>query len=546
MTAFTTSNSLHKLNPLHKSTLCCCCVYTGSLNVSPPNILILMADQLTPSALAAYGNTVCKTPTIDALAAAGVVFESAYTNSPLCAPSRYVFLSGKLPSVIGAYDNAAEMPSEVLTFAHHLRHAGYRTVLSGKMHFCGADQTHGFEERLTTDIYPADFGWTPDWEHPEVRPSWYHNMGSVLDAGLCARTNQLDFDDEVAFLAQQKLFDMARDEDQRPFCMVVSMTHPHDPYAIPREYWDRYRHEDIDMPRVRDDMVPRDPHTLRLRHVSDMDRTLVSDEQVRNARHAYYGAVSYVDDQMGRILKTLEQAGQADNTIIVVLSDHGDMLGERGLWYKMNYFENACRIPLIVHAPQRFKAARVTANVSSMDLLPTLMDLAFHGAAPALPEPLDGRSLWPHLTGTGGHDEVIGEYLGEGVVAPLVMLRRGKFKFVHTPVDPDQLYDLAADPLELCNLAADPAHAAMVQAFRGEVAQRWDMPALTAQVIASQKRRRFHFAAQSQGAAQPWDHQPFQSASQRYMRNHIDLDTLEARARFPIVRSAQTTVSSHL
>lgn len=517
-------------------------VYKVYVTVSKPNILILMADQLTPSALAAYGNTVSKTPTIDALAAGGVVFDSAYTNSPLCAPSRYVLMSGKLPSAIGAYDNAAEMPSEVLTFAHHLRHAGYRTVLSGKMHFCGADQTHGFEERLTTDIYPADFGWTPDWEHPGVRPSWYHNMGSVLDAGLCVRTNQLDFDDEVVFLAQQKLFDCARDDDARPFCMVVSMTHPHDPYAIPREYWDRYRHEDIDMPRVRDDMVPRDPHTLRLRHVSDMDRTPVTDDQVRNARHAYYGAVSYVDDQMGRILKTLEQTGQADNTIIVLLSDHGDMLGERGLWYKMNYFENACRIPLIVHAPRRFQAARVGASVSSVDLLPTLMDLAFNGAAPPLPEPLDGRSLWPHLTGAGGHDEVVGEYLGEGAIAPLVMLRRGALKFVHSPADPDQLYDLVADPLELHNLATDPDHAAIVKAFRTEMAERWDMPSLTARVIASQKRRRFHYEAQSQGAVQPWDHQPFQPASQRYMRNHIDLDTLEARARFPVVRPAPTAV----
>jgi choline-sulfatase len=272
--------------------------------------------------------------------------------------------------------------------------------------------------------------------------------------------------------------------------------------------------------------------------VSDMDRTPVSDEQVRNARHAYYGAVSYVDDQMGRLLKTLEQAGQADNTIVVVLSDHGDMLGERGLWYKMNYFENACRIPLIVHAPRRFRPARVAASVSSMDLLPTLMDLAFDGAAPERPEPLDGRSLWPHLTGAGGHDEVIGEYLGEGAVAPLVMLRRGRLKFVHTPVDPDQLYDLQADPLELNNLAADPAHVASVQAFRAEVAQRWNMPELTARVVESQKRRRFHYVAQSQGTAQPWDHQPFQPASQRYMRNHIDLDTLEARARFPIVRAA--------
>jgi choline-sulfatase len=505
------------------------------MDARKPNILILMADQLTPTALAAYGNRVSKTPHIDALAEGGVVFDSAYTNSPLCAPSRYVFMSGKLPSAIGAYDNAAELPSEVLTFGHYLRHAGYRTILSGKMHFCGADQLHGFEERLTTDIYPADFGWTPDWEQPEERPSWYHNMGSVIDAGPCVRTNQLDFDEEVVFLARQKLFDIVRDDDARPFCMVVSMTHPHDPYAIPKPYWDLYRDDEIDMPRVTLDPEQLDPHSKRLRHVSDMDSTPISPRQTRDARHAYYGAVSYVDEQIGKIRRTLEQTGQADNTIIIVLADHGDMLGERGLWYKMNFFENACRVPLIVHAPDRFQPRRVAASVSLADIVPTLVDMAFGGAPPAYPDALDGRSLLPHLQGLGGHDEVVGEYLGEGAIAPLVMLRRGRHKFVHSPADPDQLYDLVADPDELHNLATDPAAAALLQALRAEVAARWDMPKLRAAVVASQRRRRFHYAAQSVGAHQPWDHQPFQAASQRYMRNHIDLDTLEARARYPVV-----------
>src|SRR3712207_2760254 len=116
------------------------------------------------------------------------------------------------------YDNAAEFPADVPTFAHALRAGGYRTVLSGKMHFCGADQLHGFEERLTTDIYPADFGWTPDWDRPEHRPSWYHNMGSVIEAGPCVRTNQLDYDDEVVFAAERRLFDIARHGncDDRP------------------------------------------------------------------------------------------------------------------------------------------------------------------------------------------------------------------------------------------------------------------------------------------------------------------------------------------
>ncbi len=199
-----------------------------------PNILILMADQLAAGALPAYGNRVARTPAIDALAERSVVFDAAYCNAPLCAPSRAVFLSGRLPSMTGAYDNAAEFAADTPTFAHHLRLSGYRTILAGKMHFCGPDQLHGFEERLTTDIYPADFGWTPDWQHPEARPDWYHTMDSVTQAGPCVRTNQTDFDEEVVFNARRKLFDIARGADRRPFCLTVSLTHPHDPFVIPQ------------------------------------------------------------------------------------------------------------------------------------------------------------------------------------------------------------------------------------------------------------------------------------------------------------------------
>ncbi|MFP6561628.1 choline-sulfatase [Paraburkholderia sp. B3] len=506
---------------------------------SKPNLLVLMADQMTPSSLRAYGNAVSRTPRIDALAREGVVFDSAYCPSPLCAPSRFSLMAGQLPSKIGAYDNAAEFPAQTLTFAHYLRAAGYRTVLSGKMHFCGPDQLHGFEERLTTDIYPADFGWVPDWDRPDVRPSWYHNMSSVLEAGTCVRTNQLDFDDEVTFTTRQKLFDIARERqagnDVRPFCVVASLTHPHDPYAIPEEYWNLYRDEDIDLPRTTLSHDESDPHSKRLRHVCETDRTPPTAQQVRNARRAYYGALSYVDTQFGAILDALNASGLANDTIVIVTSDHGDMLGERGLWYKMTFFENASRVPLIVHAPKHFDAHRVAGSVSTIDLLPTLVELATGEREPAWPDPVDGRSLVPHLLDNGGHDEVFGEYLAEGAIAPIVMIRRGRFKFIHTPADPDQLFDLVADPQERSNLAEDPAHAQTVRAFRDEIGVRWDLAGLHAAVLASQRRRRFHYAATTQGRIQSWDWQPFSDASQRYMRNHIELDTLEAMARFPRV-----------
>jgi choline-sulfatase len=513
--------------------------------MSKPNFLILMADQLTARALRPYGNVVSKTPNIDALAGAGVVFDSFYCNSPLCAPSRFSFLSGRHVSAIGAYDNAAEFSSQIPTFAHVLRDAGYQTVLSGKMHFCGADQLHGFEERLTTDIYPADFGWTPDWTRFEERPSWYHNMDSVTQAGPCARTNQIDFDDETVFHARQKIFDMARSKDRRPFCLVASMTHPHDPYVIPRRYWDRYRDADIDMPRVQLDAEALDPHSRRLRHVCGLDLQPIEAAQVRAARRAYYGAVSYVDDQVGVLLAALADAGFAQDTVVLLLADHGDMLGERGLWYKMSFFEPACRIPLIVHSPRRFAAGRIAHSASLIDVAPTLYELAGCNSDVGAASRLDGRSLVTDLTeaaqprggarraGFPGHDVVIGEYLAEGAIAPLVMIKRGRYKFVHSPADPDQLYDLAEDPDEVHNIAPAAPHAARVQAFRAEVAQRWNLSALHEEVLESQRRRRFVYRALRAGRHTPWDFQPARDASRAYVRNDQALGDLETMARFP-------------
>ena len=165
-----------------------------------PNILFIIADQLSAPLLKIHDpSSPVKTPNIDRLAESGVIFENAYCNSPLCAPSRFSMVTGQLPSKIGAYDNASPLSPDIPTFAHYLRREGYETTLAGKMHYIGKEQHHGFEQRLTPDIYPADFGWTVNWDKPDERQEWYHNMSSVLQAGPAVRTNQLDYDEEVIY-----------------------------------------------------------------------------------------------------------------------------------------------------------------------------------------------------------------------------------------------------------------------------------------------------------------------------------------------------------
>lgn len=500
--------------------------------VRRPNFLFVMADQLAAPALGVYGNPVAKAPHLDRLASEGVVFESAYCNSPLCAPSRFSMMSGRLPSRIGAFDNAANFPSDIPTIAHYLRSADYHTCLSGKMHYVGPDQLHGFEERVTTDIYPADFGWTPDWDNPDFRIDWwYHNMLSVMQAGMAEMTNQLDFDDEVGFQAVRKLREYALRADDKPWFLTVAFTHPHDPYAMRKAYWDRYDHDQIDLPTVGEiSYEDKDPHSRRLYNLSAMGEYEITEADIRNARHGYYAAISYVDDWVGRLRETLETTGMAEDTIVVFTADHGDMLGERGLWYKMCFYEWALNVPLVVSAPHRFINRRVPALVSLLDLLPTFCDLA--GAATPL-QPADGTSLVPLLEGDSQDRELLGEYMGEGAIAPMFMIRRGRHKFVASPADPPQLFDLDEDPHELVNLAADRTYGETASAFAGEVAARWDASAIGEQVLASQRARRVITEALLSGEHTAWEHQPFRDASLQFMRNHLYLNNVERTRRFP-------------
>jgi choline-sulfatase len=494
-----------------------------------PNILILMVDQLNGTLFPDGPAPFLHAPNLKRLAARSVRFANAYTASPLCAPARASFMSGQLPRRTRVYDNAAEFASDIPTYAHHLRRAGYQTALSGKMHFVGPDQMHGFEERLTTDIYPADFGWTPDYRKPGERIDWwYHNLGSVTGAGVAEITNQLEYDDDVAFQAVQKLYDLSRGGDARPWCLTVSFTHPHDPYVARRRYWDLYDGAPELAPPARIAYEAADPHSRRLMEACDWRAFDISEEQIRRARQGYFANISYIDDKIGEVLAVLEATRQ--EAIVVFVSDHGDMLGERGLWFKMNFFEGSARVPLMIAAPG-LAPGRVEAPVSTIDVVPTLGALAGIDLTEVMPW-TDGVNLVPVAAGAG-RGPVPMEYAAEGSITPLVALREGAWKYTRCAADPEMLYDMANDPAERVNLAADPRAADVLAHFRALADARWDLAAYDAEVRQSQARRWVVYEALRNGAYFPWDYQPLRAASERYMRNHMDLNVLEESKRFP-------------
>jgi choline-sulfatase len=346
---------------------------------------------------------------------------------------------------------------------------------------------------------------------------------------------QVDYDDEVRFHAVRALFDHARRHPGEPFFLVASFTSPHDPWELPGRYWDRYDPAEIPMPQVR--AIPfedADPHSRRLREMCGTDAAALSDEQIRHARHAYFAAISYVDERVGEVLGALRDAGLEDDTVVVFTADHGEMLGERGLWYKMAFFEDSARVPLVVRGPAELvrAGARVDAPVSQLDLAPTLLELCRAGSDEATAD-LDGESLAPLLRGDGAREApVVGEYLAEGVTAPMVMVRSGALKYVRCPGDRDQLYDLALDPRELENITDDERGAAL----RAEADRRWDLAALERDVLASQRERRLVVPGLDRGRYTAWDYEPRVDGTMRYVRSKADLYELQRRSRLDLPR----------
>lgn len=500
-----------------------------------PNIVFIMADQLAAQALSLYGNRVCKTPNLDRLAAQGTVFENPYSNNPLCVPSRASLLSGRLSTNIGVYDNANELPTSTPTMAHYLRKAGYQTELCGKMHFIGPDQLHGFNSRSVTDVYPANFQWIADWSAgPAFVPSGTA-LNGVVESGKCIRTMQEDYDDEVEHACIQGLYNYAREPENAPFFQLVSFTSPHTPFTVSADYWDRYRAEDIDAPAVGD--IPfedLDFHSRALFFAHGRHRHRVSKDHLRDARHAYYGMISYIDDKVGRILDTLEKTGLRENTAVYFTSDHGEMLGERGMWFKQCFWEWSARVPLIASVPGQPSGKRCSAVVSLVDLLPTFLDMAGFNSKDNTDLTLDGKSLLPLIRDNDaeGCDVAISDYLAIGPCVPCRMIRKGRFKYIITHGNPSLLFDLVADPKELHDLIDDISYREIIADLHTIAMSGWNPNELTQAVLLSQTQRKF--IAGVPGEMPRWDHIARIGDDKRFVRKE-GVDATKGKLRLPPV-----------
>ncbi|HEY8901238.1 MAG TPA: sulfatase-like hydrolase/transferase [Chthoniobacterales bacterium] len=430
--------------------------------MSPRNILLLMADELRFDLPGFMGNPIARTPTLDRLARGAVVFDNAYTPSPVCVPARQCIATGKYPLHTGCERFGEDLPPGARTFARTFSEAGYLTVACGKLHHRGPDQMQGWLQRIGAETavqWPNTFG--AEGREQIGRLKW-RGVEELEIAG--PGTSPLSLHDRhtvdgaIDFLRMHFEGMYRRTADIPPLLLMVSLQQPHFPLLADADLFAHYH--DIVRPRLREEAPW---HPVLGRNALPCGEQ-VTPAQVRNATAAYYALVEKTDQEFGRVLAALESHGQnLDDWLIVGLSDHGDMLGEHALWEKRRFYEGSARVPLFLRAPDLWPAARRRENVSTIDLFPTLCAVAGLDT----PDDLDARSLVPLLEGRREgwlNDTFCQLDLDE------FMLKRGNLKYLtFGEKGPDVLFDLASDPGETTNRIADDNYFARGMEMRDDL-----------------------------------------------------------------------------
>ena len=454
-----------------------------------PNLLIIMSDEHDPAAMGCAGHPLARTPNLDRLAAGGTVFDSAYCNNPICGPSRMSFLTGQYSHRIGVWDNGSPLPAEVPTFGHYLTAAGYETVLCGRTHLIGRDRLRGFTTRLLDDLDSWTGRGAPR-RTPEARRA---SNSHVTECGP-GRGAWYDYDRTATDLSTRFLEGKAACPSGRPWLLVCGLMYPHFPLTCPPRYYRQYDPERVTPADLRGETLQdQHPAIRQLRYFFRNDEVLPEPLQ-RRALASYYGLVTLTDDLVGRMLRVVEGSALRDDTVVIYLSDHGEMAGRHGIWQKQCFYESSVRVPLIISAPHAPGGQRIGANVSLVDLLPTILDLA--GLEP--PDGLPGISLKELLDGPRPGAEaanpanraVFSEYHAQGMLTGGFMIRRGDYKYNYYAGHAPQLFDLREDPGEFTDLAAAEGRRPLRAALHRELLRIVDPEQVSEQALRNQALRR--------------------------------------------------------
>ena len=431
------------------------------------NIVFILSDQHNPKISGFEGNSVIRTPNLDSLASQGTSLLNNYCASPLCIPSRAAMLSGLLPTRTGVITNFQSLPSDKMTFVHSLGIAGYETVLCGRMHFKGHDQRQGFMRRVMGDI-----------TNPYIGGGF--NLGSLVKADEPSRvslkksgpgnSNVLEYDRAVFEQAEKFLVNW---QSEKPLFLTVGLYGPHCPYVSPKDLYDYY-YKNLP-PIEKSESFKQSVHPAVKKWYENRNVFTVTEEEVRRSVAAYYGMIERMDQAIGRLIETIDQTLGLQETLLIYSSDHGDMAGEKGLFWKTNLYEGSVRVPMIFALPGTIrKNENIKQPTSHLDLGSTLIDLC---GGPKLPE-TDGESLLELLKGKTPENPnrvVVSQLADNKGDNPSAMIRKNEWKLVsHQGYPEPQVFNLHNDPEEVNDLADNlNFHTKKVELLE-ELCKTWD------------------------------------------------------------------------
>jgi choline-sulfatase len=424
--------------------------------MKPSNVLFILSDEHSRRVLGCYGHKMIRTPNLDALAARGVRFADAYTNSPICVPARASLATGRYPHQIRFWDNGIAYDGSVPSWHHRLREAGHEVTSIGKLHFRSADDDNGFSEEIMPLHINDGIGDPMGWLRDKL-PVRKATLRLAKDAGRGESSYQ-DYDRKITDAAVDWLKARAGASPDKPWALFVSLVCPHFPLIARPEFYDLYPESEVPLPALRDAAAraPDHPYIAAFRECQIYEKGFADEANVRRAIAAYFGLVSYTDHNVGQVLGALEAAGLAGTTRVIYSADHGDNLGTRELWGKSTMYEEAAGVPMIAAGPELRQGMVCREPVTLADAFPTIVKwtgVAPHPDDQDLPGmPLDEVAL------TAPQRTVLSEYHATGAATGTFMIRKGRFKFVYYAGMQPQLFDLDTDPQETRDLAQEAGY----------------------------------------------------------------------------------------
>lgn len=449
------------------------------------NVLFILSDEHARDISGCYGNDIVKTPNIDALAARGVTFENAYCNSPICVPSRASLATGNYAHRTRFWDNAHPYDGSVSTWHHNLREAGHEVTSIGKLHYRSEEEDSGFSKTIRPIHVVDGQGDVLGLLRKDAKPRQAARaMAEKTGPGMSGYSK---FDNDVADSAVSWL-ENRTDRSEKPWVLFVSFVNPHFPLIAPKEFFDMYEGVDIPLPHhYAKSERPTHPGVDAYRHSFNYD-DYFDDETLRTALQAYYGMCSYMDHNVGRVLSALSASGQSDDTVVIYASDHGESLGNRGLWGKSVFYEDSCAVPMMIAGPNIAQGARAETPASLIDIYPTVVQAA-GGTLDDDERALPGTDLRELAKSARPHRIVFSEYHAAGSSSAGFMVRKGDWKLVLYVGHPPQLFNLAKDPLEANDLSGQSEYVDIQAELDGELRKIVDPEAANDMAFADQAAR---------------------------------------------------------